>query len=460
MINEISQQWPKIFFLRPSLRIITWLILNLLRAGDIESNPGPRLPKYPCGECKKAGTDYRGAKASILCEECETWFHVNCVNISDQVLSSISRSDIPWECTNCGLSNISATLFESISIHSMSDCTSASSFRSSTSSCSSSEPGSPCAQSSPSKPHANSPSTCSSSVGSFRTLTINFQKLYNKREAFWSLVDATKPDIIFGCETWLNPSISQGEIFPPGYNLYRKDRKDSYGGVLMGIHDSLISHQVEVEPDVEFVAAKIISGKQNFVVGAAYRPPSSKQLYMDSINLVIESLCISNPGAAVWIGGDFNLPDIDWPTDQIIGHQYPLRLNDSFLQVLARTGLEQIVHFPTRLDNTLDLVLTNRPSLVNRCEGLPGIGDHDVVFADFNTQARRQKPVRHMIHLWKRADFNLIQSETKVWADNFVANHSSSTPVEVLSSEIEQNLEKTLKQHVPSKMTSSRFNQP
>ena len=266
-------------------------------------------------------------------------------------------------------------------------------------------------QSSPSKPHANSPS--SSSVGSFRTLTINFQKLYNKREAFWSLVDATKPDITFGCETWLNPSISQGEIFPPGYNLYRKDCKDSYGGVLLGIHDSLISHQVEVEPDVEFVAAKIISGKQNFVVGAAYRPPSSKQPYMDSINLVIESLCISNPGAAVWIGGDFNLPDIDWPTDQIIGHQYPLRLNDSFLQVLARTGLEQIVHFPTHLDNTLDLVLTNRPSLVNRCEGLPGIGDHDVVFADFNTQARRQKPVRHIIHLWKRADFNLIQSETK-----------------------------------------------
>ena len=181
---------------------------------------------------------------------------------------------------------------------------------------------------------------------------------------------------------------------------------------------------------------------------------------MDSINLVIESLCISNPGAAVWIVGDFNLPDIDWPTDQIIGHQYPLRLNDSFLQVLARTGLEQIVHFPTRLDNTLDLVLTNRPSLVNRCEGLPGIGDHDVVFADFNTQARRQKPVRHMIHLWKRADFNLIRSETKVWADNFVANHSSSTPVEVLSSEIEHYLEKTLKHHVPSKMTSSRFNQP
>ena len=78
-----------------------------------------------------------------MCEECDIWFHVDCVNITETMLSSLARSDIPWECNNCGLPNISATLFDSISTDSMSDSTT--SYRSSTGSYSSSKPGSPCA---------------------------------------------------------------------------------------------------------------------------------------------------------------------------------------------------------------------------------------------------------------------------------------------------------------------------
>ena len=75
---------------------------NLPRAGGIECNPGPNLPRFPCGECRKACTDNEGARATILCEECNSWFHADCVNIKE-MFSSLSRSDISWECTNCGL---------------------------------------------------------------------------------------------------------------------------------------------------------------------------------------------------------------------------------------------------------------------------------------------------------------------------------------------------------------------
>jgi hypothetical protein len=46
--------------------------------------------------------------------------------------------------------------------------------------------------------------------------------------------------------------------------------------------------------------------------------------------------------------------------------------------------MEQIVDFPTRLDNTLDLVFTTHRSLVNKCKPLPGISDHDIVLVDTN----------------------------------------------------------------------------
>ncbi|XP_072051490.1 uncharacterized protein [Amphiura filiformis] len=255
---------------RLALRIILGLLLIILKAGDVETNPGPRLPKYPCGECRRACTDYKGANASSLCEECNTWFHADCIKLSEDMFSCMGRSDLPWECTNCGLPNISATLFDST----IGDCSFDSSAsgdvfdrskRSSTGSCSSSEPGS---QSSPAKPSAKANNTGSN----LRTLTINFQSLYGKKEEFWSLVDATKPDIIYGCETWLKSDMSKGEIFPPGYNLYRKYRKDGWGGGLLGVHSSLICQQLKIESEVEFVGAKITSGKQTIIIGALYRP--------------------------------------------------------------------------------------------------------------------------------------------------------------------------------------------
>ena len=53
--------------------------------------------------------------------------------------------------------------------------------------------------------------------------------------------------------------ISEGEIFPPGYSVYRKDRNNGYGGVLLAISSSLDSYQVQVTSEAEVVAAKIVN---------------------------------------------------------------------------------------------------------------------------------------------------------------------------------------------------------
>ena len=46
------------------------------------------------------------------------------------------------------------------------------------------------------------------------------------------MIESTKPDIVIGCESWLDNSISSTEVFPSDYKAYRKDRRDgSHGGV-------------------------------------------------------------------------------------------------------------------------------------------------------------------------------------------------------------------------------------
>lgn len=54
----------------------------------------------------------------------------------------------------------------------------------------------------------------------------------------------------------------------------------------------------------------------------------------------------------VWIGGDFNLPDIDWETSS---HQYSNDISERFIEVTNDCYLEQLVTFPTLGSNTLDL---------------------------------------------------------------------------------------------------------
>ena len=52
-------------------------------------------------------------------------------------------------------------------------------------------------------------------------------------------------DIVCLTETWLNKSISDFEILPTGYDIYRKDRQSrTGGGVLIAIKSSLCSSQV------------------------------------------------------------------------------------------------------------------------------------------------------------------------------------------------------------------------
>ena len=74
------------------------------------------------------------------------------------------------------------------------------------------------------------------------------------------------------------------------------------------------------------------------------------------------------------IGGDFNLLDINWESMRADGTQYPTRVSQAFLDIVADYSLEQMVDFPTRKDKTLDLLFTSHPSYVEKCKPLPSIG--------------------------------------------------------------------------------------
>jgi hypothetical protein len=187
---------------------------------------------------------------------------------------------------------------------------------------------------------------------------------------------------------------------PPNYTIYWNDRKDGYGGMLIGIRWDIISTEYVNSKNIELVAVKVQLSKQRpLIVGNYYRPPNrtDNEYVNNSINELSE-LCTGRNNATVWIGGDFNLSDMSWPSGNITSSNHTKTLNRSFLDTFKYCLLEQIVNFPTRKNKTLDLFITNKPSLVSKCKPLSGLSDHDIVMTDNTILCTRQKPIKRTIY--------------------------------------------------------------
>jgi hypothetical protein len=50
---------------------------------------------------------------------------------------------------------------------------------------------------------------------------------------------------------WLNDSVHNSETFPPNYNIYRRDWRDGFGGVLIAVKADIVSDHLDVEINTE-----------------------------------------------------------------------------------------------------------------------------------------------------------------------------------------------------------------
>ena len=72
--------------------------------------------------------------------------------------------------------------------------------------------------------------------------------------------------------------------------------------------------------------------------------------------------------------------DIVWP-DILNKSGSPLSLSEGekFIEILNDHQLEQLVHFPTRERNTLDLIITSLPGQFLDIQSPDRLSDHDIV---------------------------------------------------------------------------------
>ena len=118
-------------------------------------------------------------------------------------------------------------------------------------------------------------------------------------------------------------------------------------------------------------------------VASWYRQPGDTsedfQLFRDQLDHIRNQHKVKKL-PSVHVLGDFNFRDIDSP-DRLNKSGSALSQSEGqmLIDIMNDHGLEQLVHFPTREKNTLDLLLTSLPGQFQDIHSPEKLSDHDIV---------------------------------------------------------------------------------
>lgn len=171
-------------------------------------------------------------------------------------------------------------------------------------------------------------------------------------------------------ETGLSPSVTNNEIFPEYYSVYRCDRTEltsnklRKGGVLIAVNQKFNSELVfsGETNGIELIWVKVFDKHTTIYVCAAYIPPASPtQLYNQYIEEMKKIITMAKSNDNIFITGDFNLPNLIWiQDDENVNTLIPLNITEEKESVVIDTLLEydltQINSIPNDKGRFLDLI--------------------------------------------------------------------------------------------------------
>ena len=155
------------------------------------------------------------------------------------------------------------------------------------------------------------------------------------------------------------------------------------------------------------------------------------QLFRDQLDQIRNKLK-GNKLPSVHVLGDFNFKDSVWPdrlnkSGSMLSHSEGKILID----IINDHGLEQLVHFPTKEKNTLDLVLTSLPGQFQEIHSPDKRCDHDVVSGTLKVNIPPKNKPRRKGYLYHKGDFESMRKDASDFAkDRYCNGYSDNRSVQ------------------------------
>ena len=236
---------------------------------------------------------------------------------------------------------------------------------------------------------------------------LNVCSLRKKVNEVQNVIAARGIHIMCIAETWLDDSVSDGELTIPHFCLHRRDRSEGRGGgVCMYIHESLSAVQLKTLESnaLELMWMEIHGKKRKHLVGCYYRPPSALAGSWDILENVLEQATAVTDDLI--LAGDLNVNMLD---SQDANYR---RLHS----ITTKFSLVNHVKSPTRVSRAcssmLDVFFVSEKTVVTQCEVLTSdISDHFAILAHLKWHHPKEKALYQSRNLadinWNRMNEDL-----------------------------------------------------
>ncbi|XP_068704053.1 uncharacterized protein [Montipora foliosa] len=216
-------------------------------------------------------------------------------------------------------------------------------------------------------------------------------------------------DLVFCVESWLNPNYLNCELLPSSadFTIYRRDRKNRRGGgVFLAVKNRLPSiRRRDLETDAKILACELRPDSRRKILAVVfYRPQDTDLEYLKQLK---KTLLLASKAKfdQILVIGDFNLSEIDWQTGTAKAGDC---LHNYFTKLVKDNYLWQLVDFPTRGKNILDLILTTIPTKVQHIHGFDDIicTDHKLISFELDLKVPKRLKTKRVVYNFKRADWS------------------------------------------------------
>ena len=229
------------------------------------------------------------------------------------------------------------------------------------------------------------------------------------------LVNDQKFDVLAVTETHLSKDIPDHDIALPNYQLFRKDRNRHGGGVCLYVKDEIAASKIPRldNDDIEILWLKLHVNSKNIFFGVCYRPPGQndqdKSIFLEHLESDLDHVTnLCGNSKHLILTGDFNDRTTDWHSNHTNSE-----LGQDLYNLFNALGLHQIIDEPTRNENILDLIITNKPQLILNHGVLDPIHDldHCPIYGKLNLHLIKTKPFSRQIWDYKAGDYNKLNDE-------------------------------------------------
>ena len=165
----------------------------------------------------------------------------------------------------------------------------------------------------------------------------------------------------------------------------------------------------------------------------------------------IKNINKGNKPPFIHIIGDFNFRDIVWP-DRLSksGSSFSQTECQILKDIMNDNGLEQLVNFPTRERNTLDLILT---SLLGQCVDIHSpdkLSGHYIVSGTMKIAIPPIKKPSRKVYRYQKGDNESMRAETLA-KERYFNGYSDTRSVQKNFNLITSFIQESADKHIPSK---------